>query len=297
MKDPYKILGVSKDSSSEDIKKAYRKLVTKTHPDLHPGKKDLEPSGKEISEAYEAIGTEAARKSFHEREAEQNAEAAQTRRGAGPFYKDFQNAGRGGRYSSFYDPEFADVFSSVFEQDRGPIKHRGEDLLFSLEISFEESIRGGTRRIVLPHGKTLDVKIPSGVESGKRLRFPKMGGEGVGGEEPGDVLLEIQVLPSPIFKRLGNDIEMRLPVTVYDATLGGKIEVITPSGPLQVSVPAGSTTGKKLRLRGMGVHHEQQKGDLYLILEIELPQELPLELRDLMEQWKTKHPYVPSRPQ
>ena len=149
---------------------------------------------------------------------------------------------------------------------------RGRDRVFSLDVPFLDAVRGATSRIGLPEGKSMDVRIPPGIEDGQTLRLKGQGGPGIGGGPAGDALIEIHILPHPLFSRDSNDIGIEVPVSVAEAVLGGKISVPTPTGPVNMTIPAKSSTGTRLRLRGRGVpaHGNRAAGDLYVTLKIVL---------------------------
>jgi DnaJ-class molecular chaperone len=198
MKDPYQVLGLSKTATQEEIKKAYRALAKKNHPDLNPGNKPAEAKFKEIAHAFDQIGTPEARAKF---------DRGETNQGAGPdpsssFYRSQE---QGGRYAHSFDQEMGDdFFESLFGKGRSRGHHRGressfdypgEDQLYQMEIDFKESILGGEKVITLPNGKKLQVKIPPGVEAGQKLRFSQQGGPGIGKGPAGDAYVEISVKP------------------------------------------------------------------------------------------------------
>jgi DnaJ-class molecular chaperone len=231
-KDPYVVLGVARDASQDEIRKAYRQLAKRYHPDLNPGKVDVAEKFAEISEAYELIGSEEARSEFEQRQREE----AQFRKQASQrsFSRDTQS--HGGRHSQQFEHDLGDIFSQFFS-GTGPSferqQRRGADVHYTFEVSFEEAIRGGTRRIELPNGKKLDVKIPSGIESGTRLRFAGQGIGGVDGSSPaGDAYIEIHVTPSSHYRRIGNDLETTVPISLQEAILGAKVPVETPTSTL-----------------------------------------------------------------
>jgi DnaJ-class molecular chaperone len=285
-------LGVARDASQDEIRKAYRQLAKKYHPDLNPGKADVAEKFAEISEAYELLGTEEARAGFEQRQREEAQFREQARQRS--FYRDTQ--GRTGRYSQQFEHDFGDVFSQFFSSSGSAFEHqqrRGSDVQYTLEVSFEEAVRGGTRRIELPNGRKLDVKIPSGIESGTRLRFA---GQGLAGDErtrPGDAYIEIHVAPSSRYRRVGNDLETTVPISLQEAILGAKVPVETPSGRLNVTVAAGTSSGQKLRLKGKGITSQGKTGDLLIETIITLPPVIDEELKELVQSWSANHPYNP----
>jgi DnaJ-class molecular chaperone len=303
--DPYKTLGVSKTASQDEIKNAYRSLAKKYHPDLNPGKKSAEVKFKEINSAYEQIGTPEERSKFDRGETEEqqfNDQARARSRGyqggaqgghQGPFY--YQTQEGGGRYSSGFGGEgesggsFEDLFRAFRQQQQQA--SQGEDQLYRMDVEFKEAVLGAEREITLNTGKKLRVKIPPGIESGKRLRFKGQGMPGVGGSLAGDAYIEVDVKPSPTFKRNGKNIEIEVPIGVGEAVLGGDVEVPTVEGPVMLHVPAGISSGAKLRIRGKGVPSQGERGDEIVSVRIVLPKENDPELaklQDAIRTWKSK---------
>jgi DnaJ-class molecular chaperone len=306
--DPYKELGVSKTATQDEIKNAYRKLAKKFHPDLNPGNKLAEQKFKKVSGAYELIGTAEARASFDRGE---TAKAEQsTRRGpgggayagayGGPFYQETQQ--NGGRYSNRFEGDFNadDLFENLFRSARqqpggnsqqrnphspsSPNSPNSEDQLYRMDVSFRDAILGAEKEITLPTGKKLRVKIPAGVESGKRLRMRAADG--------GDVYIEMNVQSSEQFRRVDKNIEVEAAVGIADAVLGGEIEVPTVDGVVKVSVPAGVSTGAKLRIKGKGVRLSEGSGDEIVSLKVMLPREGDPSFKDLQElirKWRGAH--------
>ena len=294
--DPYKTLGVSKTASQDEIKNAYRSLAKKYHPDLNPGKKSAEVKFKEINSAYEQVGTPEARSKFDrgETEEQQFNDQARARSHAGhqgPFY--YQTQEGGGRYSSNFGGEsegsFEDLFRAFRQQQQR--SSQGEDQLYRMDVDFKDAVLGAEREITLNTGKKLRVKIPPGIESGKRLRFKGQGMSGVGGSPAGDAYIEVDVKPSPTFKRNGKNIEVEVPIGIGEAVLGGDVEVPTVEGPVMLHVPAGISSGSKLRIRGKGVPSQGERGDEIVSVRIVLPKEGDPELSKLQEairNWKNK---------
>ena len=306
MRDPYEILGVSKGASEAEIKKAFRSLAKKHHPDKHAGDKDAQKKFQEISGAYDIVGDKEKRAKFDagEIDAAGNPRGFDPRKGGGPF-------GGGGRqgpgdFHFTWDNAGAetqegfraeDLFSDLFGGGRGrrggggarqPAK--GEDFAVATTISFDEAIKGGTRRVMMPNGEQIDVKIPVGVRDGQQVRVKGRGGAGRNGGPPGDVLIDIKVAPHPTMTRDGNDIRMDLPVTLKEAVLGGKVPVATPGGTLAITVPPNSNSGTVMRLKGKGVAPAGgAAGDFYLKLVVMLPDPADAELRKFAEGWKTDY--------
>lgn len=292
--DPYKILGVSRTASDEDIKNAYRKLARKLHPDLNPGSKESEQRFKDVSAAYELIGTAEKRAKFERGEAEQRQEPS----GAGPFYYETQRD-RGGRYSRSFGEEFEggfgpDIFETLYRQ-RTQRSSRGEDAQYALEIDFGEAVLGAERDLILPNGKRLKIKIPPGVKNGTTLRFSREGEPGLGGGPPGDAYITLQVKESDVFRRIGQNLEVELPVSLSEAILGGEVKVPTVEGAVSLKIPSGVNTGSRLRVRGKGIPdtNSGKRGDLFAVVRVMLPDEIDPELKEAIHAWSRRHPYTP----
>ena len=290
--DPYETLGVKKAASHDEIRKAYRKLAKKLHPDLNPGDHKAEDQFKSVTAAYDLLGDEDKRARFDRGELDASGNERPKQR----YYRDFQGAesgahayGGGRAYEDFGD--VTDLFGDIFGArtgggTRGGFRMRGADARYALGIEFLEAVNGATRRITLPDGATLDVTIPPGTEDSQVLRLRGKGGQGVGGGEAGDALIAIEVKPHPFFTRKGDDIEIELPVTLAEALLGAKLDVPTPTGPVRMAVPKGSNTGTRLRLKGKGVTRATGKaGDEYVTVKVMLPETPDAELEEFVRGW------------
>lgn len=313
MRDPYDVLGVKRDASADDIKKAYRKLAKSLHPDLNPGKPEIERRFKEVSAAYDLLGDADKRGKFDrgEIDAGGNPRAdfgfrdAWARRGGGA------GAGAGGgpwdgQAGAGFDP--SDIFDELFGRGRrqragggggagAGFRARGADVNYTLTVDFLEAARGGTRRIKLADGRTLDVNIPPGTETGSVLRLKQQGSPGLGGGPSGDAFIEITVAPHPLFRREGADIHIEAPITLQEAVLGGSIEVPTIDGRVAVKLPRGANTGTKLRLKGRGVAQgrKAERGDQYVTLKVVLPDAPDAELQRFVETWGRNRAYKVRR--
>lgn len=297
MKDPYEVLGVKKTSSQDEIKKAYRKLAKKNHPDLNPGNKEAEKHFKEASHAFDLIGTPEARSKFDRGETDEQAQKQyeeymknQHHGGRSSFYNTQKE---GGRYSSSFDAE--DLFENLFgggHKKRG-MNLQGEDLNYKMEVSFKEAALGGEKTITLPNGKNLQVKIPAGIEAGKKLRFKGFGEPGIGNGPPGNALIEISVAPSPGFTREGHDIIVEVPISFLDAITGGEIPVPTLEGEVLLKVPSGVSTGSKLRIKGKGAGVEGARGNEIVVLKVVTPKNVDPALKSAMENLKTQFNFNP----
>jgi DnaJ-class molecular chaperone len=285
--DPYTILGVSKDATEDAIRKAYRRLAKKFHPDLNPGDKKAEEHFKEIAAAYDLLGDAEKRGRYDRGEID----ATGAERPRQRFYRDFAEGSGPHDYTS--DAGFADfaadddVISQIFGREgRANVRMRGGDVHYHLELDFLDAINGGKKSLTLPDGSALDVTIPPGTRDGQILRLRGKGRPGLGGGPPGDALIEIAVRPHPLFRREGDDIHVELSLPLRDAVLGGKVEVPTPSGPVSMTVPKWSNSGTRLRLKGRGAPRGGGAGDEYVTLRIKLPDKPDPELETFMAQWQ-----------
>jgi DnaJ-class molecular chaperone len=307
--DPYKILGVAKDASAEDIRKAYRKLAKKHHPDLNPGNKGAEEKFKAVSAANELLSDTEKRARYDRGEIDESGAEKAPPRG----YRHYAEGAPGQRYSYSSGPEgfggpgaggfagdenFEDIFSTIFQNRAGGGTQaaRGRDAHYVLSAEFLDAINGGAKRLTLPDGQILDVKIPAGTEDGDILRLRGRGEPGRNNGPAGDALIEIKVLPHRFFVRDGQDIRFELPVTVQEAVLGGKVTVPTPAGAVVMTIKPHSDSGVELRLRGRGVpaHGSQAAGDLYVKLRVVIgPSDEKLE--NFLKEWKPETAFDPRR--
>ncbi|GBD50147.1 DnaJ C-terminal domain-containing protein [Methylopila sp. Yamaguchi] len=294
--DPYEVLGVSKDASQKDIQSAFRKLAKQFHPDLNPGDPQAHLKFQDVSAAYDLLGDEEKRGRFDRGEIDASGAERPQRR----YYRDFAEAGGASdgysQTSGFHDFDDADdILSSFFSRSgRRGFRMRGVDRRYRLEVDFLDAVNGATRRIVLPDGASLDVVIPPGARDGQTLRLAGKGDAGAEGGEAGDALIEIAVRPHPVFRRDGLNISLDLPISLSEAVLGAKVVAPTPSGPVTVSIPKGSSTGKVLRLKGKGAPGRGDKrGDEYLTLKIVLPPTIDSELEAFAKRWKAGKTYDP----
>lgn len=282
-RDYYETLGVPKGASEAEIKKAYRRLAKECHPDLHKGDAAKEARFKELQEAYAVLGDADKRASYDRvghaafKAGFTGAQAGGGPGGAGFDFRDIFGAGRAGAGG------FSDLFGDVLRGGggfRGAHRppRRGEDRTEIFAITFEESLKGGRRGLNLRDAsgrvRNLTVRIPEGVGDGQKIRVRAKGHPGEGGGPAGDLLLEIRVDPHPLFRRQGFDLLVSLPVTVGEAMRGAEVPCPTPTGPAVVRVPAGSTTGTRLRLRGKGVRdgRTNERGHLIVELRVTLPE-------------------------
>lgn len=299
--DPYEVLGVARDADEKAIRAAYRALAKKHHPDLNPGKPEHAERFRQIAAAHELLSDKEKRARFDRGEID--AEGHETRP-AGPTWRDFAEAGGGQRYQSRAGGWEAGDLDDILEQAFGlgsgrrgggggggtRMRMRGSDAHYTLTISFLDAARGATRRITLPDGKALDVRIPAGVRDGHVLRLRGQGNPGIGeGAPSGDALVEIAVAPHPYFRREGDDIVIDLPVTLKEAVLGASIEVPTVHGKVRLGIPPGSGTGTRLRLRGRGIG----KGHQFVVLDVLVPPGEEPELAAFLRDWTPRHAVDP----
>jgi DnaJ-class molecular chaperone len=293
--DPYEVLGVPSSASAADIQKAYRKLAKKFHPDLNPGDRTAEEKFKQVAAAYDVLGDAEKRKRFDSGEID----ASGAERPQHHFYRDFADAEDGHSYNSsagftdFMDGD--DSFAELLRRSqRARANRRGEDLHYRLPIEFVESITGANKRITLPDGGTLDVKIPPGLIDGQVLRLKGKGAPGAGKGGPGDALIEVEVLPDRRFTREDDDILLELPISLSEAVLGGPVRVPTPTGDVTMSVPKGSNTGTTLRLRGKGAPRRGGgSGDELVKLKIVLPKSPDPDLEAFLSNWSRGKDFNP----
>lgn len=299
MADLYKILGVSRSASADEVKRAYRKLAKEFHPDRHPGDSAAEERFKQIGQAYGILGDAEKRKRYDAGEID---DAGQERAHHG-FHRRYAQQGDPFRNFEFGAGGAEDIFSDLFGNMGGRFRQgtqppqRGADLRFKLKVGFIEAAQGSKKRIQLGGGKTLDVNIPAGTEDGDTLRLKGQGQEGAQGAPKGDALIEIAVEDHAFFKRDGKSLKIDLPITLQEAVNGGSVEVPTLSGKVSLKVPPGSSSGKVLRAKGKGIpgRKGQEPGDLYITLQIQLPETLDDSLRQAITAWSEKHPYNPRK--
>ena len=326
MRDPYEVLGVARSASAAEVKSAFRKLAKKLHPDANKADPKAASRFAEINAAYEILGDKDKRKAFDGGEIDAEGKPrAQGFEGFGPR----ANAGAGGgfgREGAFetftWGPEgirragargggqgfgggFEDILKDVlggrgrpgggaqFEQeDFGAPPSR--DISAALTITLPEAAKGVQKRVQLPTGKEVEVKIPAGLAEGQQIRLKGQGLPGAGGRS-GDLLIAVSVAPHPLFHRDGADLRLDLPVTLYEAVLGAKVRVPTLDGAVELAIPAGTNTGRTFRLKGKGFPAKDRKGDLLATVRIVLPEARDPELEELMRKWRDAKPYDPRK--
>jgi DnaJ-class molecular chaperone len=297
--DLYATLGVSRDASQDDIKRAYRRLAKEMHPDLNPDKPDVAERFKEVTAAYDIL-SDPERRGRYDRD---EIDATGQERPQYQYYRDFAEDPAAGRYYTREgfggEEELHDFFEGLFGgRGRGGgfrTRGRGADVSYTLPIDFLEAARGAKKRVTMPDGRTIDLTIPPGVNDRQTLRLKGQGMPGFEGGMPGDAYVELHVQPHAYFERKDHNIHMNLPVSLPEAVLGGRIEVPTIDGPVTMTVPRGANTGTTLRLRGRGVVDQKsgQRGDQYVRLQVTLPKTADAELEEAVRRWARDHPYDP----
>ena len=291
MADPYSVLGVKKSAGEAEIKKAFRELAKKHHPDKNKNNPASEKKFKEVSGAYELLSDKEKRAAYDRGEIDENGQpkgfAPQGAHGFGgdPGGFEFGFGGPQGGFRSTgggsgggFDDIFSDLFSGLGggrKGARGQARPQAADVKYNLTVSLEDAFNGATQRVTLSSGKTLDVKIPAGLEDGQQIRLRGQGQNG------GDALVQVAIAPHRIFQREGRNIRVDLPVSLKEALEGGKVNTPTPAGTIALTVPAGSNGGKVLRLKGRGwpAGGNQPAGDLLVALKLTLPDPVPDDLK------------------
>jgi DnaJ-class molecular chaperone len=300
--DPYAALGLKKDATADDIRKAYRKIARQSHPDLNPDDPAAEAKFKQASAAHDLLKDPEKRARFDRGEID--ASGAERPQPQQRYYRDFADdpgnpyRGSGARFDDFGDA--ADIFAEMLRGRRAAdasagFAARGSDMRFTLTVPFLDAARGGEARVTLAEGGPVEVKIPEGAEDGTTLRLRGKGQPGLGGGPPGDALITLSVQTHPVFRREGDDILLTLPITLDEAVLGGKVEVPTIDGPVSLTIPKGVSSGRMLRLRGRGVKGmgRAEKGDQKIELKIVLPPKVDDALAEFMATWKAGQTWNP----
>ncbi|MCL6524127.1 MAG: J domain-containing protein [Thermoflavifilum sp.] len=301
-KDYYSILGVPKSATTDEIKKAYRKLAIKYHPDKNPGNKEAEEKFKEINEAYEVLSDPEKRKKY-DQFGDQWQFADQFAGQQGQAYN-WGNSPGGGQ-TFYYEGDIEDIFGeaglgSIFEHLFGQRRHtgtrsrahtgtmRGADLQASLTLTFDEAYQG-TERLIEVNGQKMRIKLKPGVYDGMQIRITGKGQQGLHGGPAGDLYITLHVLPHHQFVRDGNDLKQKITIPVWDALLGTKKEVSTPTGKILLTIPPGTQHGSILRIRGKGMpvyNQPGQYGDMLVEVDLWVPSRLTEEQRRAAEQLK-----------
>jgi DnaJ-class molecular chaperone len=332
MRDPYDVLGVPRGASASAIKSAFRKLAKKLHPDANTNDPKAATRFSELNSAYEILGDEKKRKAFDAGEIDaegkprfagfEGAHPGDFAQGGGfgpgthfetfswgpgGFSRGGRGAGGGGAGRGFggIDDILKDVFGGMaggmggatrprgraapFESDDGPVT--GQDIRAQLTVSLSDLTGNAMKRVRLPTGKEVEVRIPPGIDDGQTIRLKGQGFSGPDGT--GDVLITVNVARHPLFERDGPDLRLDLPVTLYEAALGGKVRVPTLDGAVELAIPPHTNGGRTFRLKGKGLPFKGGTGDLYAIVRIVLPQDPDPDLDELMQRWRDKKPYDP----
>jgi DnaJ-class molecular chaperone len=304
--DLYQRLGLKRGASEAEIKKAYRSLAKQLHPDRNKDKPDAAERFSQVTQAYDLLSDKDKRAQYDRGEIDEEGSpkmpfgsgfggysqgAGGPRPGAGGPPPGFENFNFGGADSG----DLSDLFEGLFSQggrqggafsgfrQRARPQQKGADIAYRLKIPFEEAVALKPQRITLADGKTIDLKLPQGLEDGTRIRLAGKGEEGPGGH--GDALVTIEIAPHRFFRREGNNIRLELPVTLKEAVLGAKVKVPTPVGPVMLTVPKGSTSGKVLRLKGRGFSaRDGKRGDQLVTVEVDVPPN-DAELQQFAEKW------------
>jgi len=328
MRDPYEILGVTKTASPAAIKSAYRRLAKKLHPDANKQDKKAATKFAELNAAYEILSDEDKRKAFDRGEIDAEGKPRfhgfegfrpGAGRGPGGFGQEgqfetftwgpdgFQRSGgrgAGGFRGGSIDDVIKEMFGgaagmggarrSQFEHEDFGTAAPGRDVTGAVTITLPEVATGTSRRVQLPTGKEIDVKIPAGLADGQTIRLKGQGLPGARGAI-GDALITVSVAPHPLFERDGADLRIQLPITLYEAVLGGKVRVPTLDGAVELAVPPGTSSGRTFRVKGKGLPSKDGGGDLYATVRIVLPERGDAKLEELMRQWREGKPYDPRR--
>ena len=314
MRDPYSVLGVSKSASADEVKKAFRKLAKRFHPDQNRSDPKAKEKFAEANQAYEILGDATKRGQFDRGEIDAEGKPRfEGFAGTGGFHRpggspggfeayEFNMGGGEGAFSRGGGFDAGDIFADLFGggRSRGGRQRaasRGMDVGAEATISFRDAVNGATARVALPTGRSLDVKIPAGIEDGKQIRLKGQGQPAPGGGgSPGDAIIHIRVKPDPLFRVEGRDLRLDLPVTLYEAVLGGKIAAPTLSGSVEISAPP-NAANKTLRLRGKGLPARAgaPAGDLLVPLRLALPDKADPELETLAKRWRSDKPYDPRK--
>jgi DnaJ-class molecular chaperone len=319
MRDPYEVLGVGKNADAAAIKSAYRRLAKKLHPDANKSDPKTAQRFAELNSAYEILGEEKKRKAYDAGEIDAEGKprfqgfggprGSAGAGGPGAHFETFSFGGDGfGARGGVGGGHFEDVIKEMFGGLGGAGRARtfrgglepedaaeaaGRDVTIPVTITLEEAAAGGTRRVRLPTGKEVDVKIPAGLADGKQIRLKGKGQPGPGVN--GDLLITIHIAPHEQFERDGADLRTNVPITLYEAVLGGKVRVPTLGGAVELAIPPGTSGGRTFRLKGKGMTVDGKAGDLFATVSIALPEQTDHALEELMKKWRDHKPYDPGR--
>src|SRR5919198_2454092 len=320
MRDPYEVLGVPRTASQDEVKKAYRKLAKKLHPDANKNDATAAVKFAELNAAHEILGDEEKRKAFDRGEIDAEGK---------PRFRGFEGVHPGGGFEGFetftWGPEgfrrssggrgggagfggIDDILKNMFGdavrgrradsgaqfEDFAPPR-RGQDVAAQIAITLAEAAKGGSRRVHLPNGREVEVKIPVGLTDGQQIRLKGQGYSGPGGGPAGDALITVNIAPHPYLKPEGANLRVEVPITLYEAVLGGKVRVPTLDGAVELAIPPGTSAGRTFRLKGKGLPNKGGRGDLYAGVRIVLPDGNDKELEELMRKWREEKPYDPRK--
>jgi DnaJ-class molecular chaperone len=327
MRDPYEILGVQKNASPAAIKSAFRRLAKKLHPDANKQDQKAATKFAELNAAYEILGDEDKRKAFDRGEIDAEGKprfqgfegfgAGAGRGRPGGFGQDgdfqtfswgpdgFQRGGRRGAAGGFrggIDDILKEMFGGAagagrqpnFEPEDFGSAAQGRDVTGAVTVTLQEAATGTSRRVQLPTGKEIDVKIPPGLADGQTIRLKGQGLPGPGGAV-GDALITVSIAPHALFERDGVDLRLELPISLYEAVLGGRVRAPTLDGAVDLAIPPGTSSGRTFRVKGKGMPTKDGAGDLYATVRIVLPDKSDSELEELMRKWRERTPYDPRR--
>ena len=299
MKSPYEILGIAKTASADDIRRAYRALAKKLHPDLNPGDKKAEERFKEIASANDLLSDNTKRAKFDAGEIDGSGAETQAARER-QYYRDnpqTQQQPQGNPYAnqSAYE-DFAsedDLFAQIFRRQAQQARNaKGADVQYRMTVEFLEAVTGASKRITMPNGQSLDVNIPAGIQDGQTLRLKGKGQLSPGTGAAGDALVTAMVARHKFFTRVGDDIFLELSVSIKEAVLGGAVKVPTASGEVMLNIPKNSNAGSTMRLKGKGV---AGKGDQFIKLKIMLPTKPDPALEKFLSDWNPDPSYDPRK--
>lgn len=299
--DPYAALGLSKDASQDEIKKAYRRIAKECHPDLKPGDAAAEARFKAAAAAYDLLKDPETRARFDRGEIDASGQEKPKQQYYRSYSETAGNPYRRAQAQGEYE-DMSDIFAEFMRRQGATGRSHeyrapGQDRRYAMQISFLDAVFGATKPITLPNGDRLEVSIPIGVADGQTIRLRGKGDPGFGGGPAGDALVTISVAPHPVFRREGDDIHLTLPITLDEAVLGGKVATPTIDGQVAVTIPPGTSSGKTLRLKGKGVRQRggTGRGDQLVEISIVMPDRIDEGLRDFMENWRKSHSFDPRK--
>lgn len=303
MRDPYEVLGVSKKATEAEIKKAFRTLAKKHHPDTHANDPIAVKRFQEIGSAYEILGDKEKRAQYDRGEIDAAGQPKGFDPGAHGFGGNFRGrAGAQGRGPGSFEwrsdgagfsaeDVFADILGGFGGGKRRSHPSKGADIQLATTVSLQEAAQGGVRRVILGDGRQLEVRIPAGVKDGQQIRLRGQGAPGERGGPPGDALIAIEIVAHPYLERDGRNLKMDLPITLKEAVLGAKVAVPTLTGEVNLTLPPHSNTGQVLRLKGKGLPSGgiEAAGDLYVRLVVTLPDGVDPKLDAFIKGWDTSY--------